>query len=384
MARPAIAVAPPGGIYAILAANTPDQYKIARKALRKPGVDGLLIHLRWNEISPSLMQYDWTTLDHAVRLAVRNNKRFELGIVTGGAMPGWITAPPPQGLGAQSATFYVNPLSGKCTSFVMAPPFDPAYLKAFRDLLRQLSTHLRATGGYKHLAMLKLFGITTTTDELRMPSLVECNQDNVQTWVTLGYTQAKVEAAWKAMLADYLHFFSRQVFNIGFIGINAFPGIGPNGHVEQNRRAAERTSAAFGARLYSDAGAAMPGRLALGFDSLVLSVPDTDKSYPHSMREFLADGAAAGARLGWQTNELLGEYPKAGAACTGSSPDNAQPCANAAEFQKMLFRGLYPKGKKNTPPSMQGVYLEVFPQNVVQFRDAFPPAQANLAPWNGK
>jgi hypothetical protein len=50
----------------------------------------------------------------------------------------------------------------------------------------------------------------------------------------------------------------------------------------------------------------------------------------------------------------------------------------------MLFRGLYPKGKKNTPPSMQGVYLEVFPQNVVQFRDAFPPAQANLAPWNGK
>jgi hypothetical protein len=384
VAEPAAAATSPGGVYAILVANTPDQYPIAGKALHKAGVDGLLIHLRWSEISPSLMQYDWTTLDHAVRLAERNHKRFELGIETGGTMPGWITAPPPQGLGAQSATFYEDPLSGKCTSFVMAPPYDPAYLKAFRDLLHQLAAHLRATGGIKHLSMLKLFGITTTTDELRMPAITECGHDNVQTWVNLGYSQAKVEGAWKAMLKDYLDFFPKKSFNIGFIGINAFPGIGPNGHVVVRRRAAEKISAAFAARLFNDAGAAMPGRLALGFDSLTLNIPAADKSYRSTMREFLADGAAAAARLGWQTNELLGEYPNGGAACGGSSPINAVPCIGAAQFKRMLFKGIYPKGKLNTPPSMQGVYMEVFPQNVTQFPEALPPTQANLAVWNTK
>jgi hypothetical protein len=382
-AAPAAApVVPPGGIYAILAADTPAQYSLARKALHTPGVDGLLIHLRWAQISPTLMHYDWTALDNAVQLTKHTRKRFELGIVTGGAMPGWITEPPPQGLGAQSATFEVDPLGGSCTSLVMAPPYDPAYLEAFGDLLRQLSAHLHATGAYPRLSMLKLFGITTTTDELRLPALTECGADAVQTWLSLGYTQAKVESAWNTMLQDYLRYFPDKVFNIGFIGINAFPGIDPQGHAAKTAEAAERVSAQFAARLYQDAGLAMPGALALGFDSLTLNLPEGDASYPRSKHEFFADAAAAHARLGWQTNELLGEYPKGGAACGGSAPDNAVPCTDAAEFRRMLVRGLYPRHKANTPPEMQGVYLELFPQNIVDFAPAIAPAQQKLAVWN--
>jgi hypothetical protein len=134
--------------------------------------------------------------------------------------------------------------------------------------------------------------------------------------------------------------------------------------------------------LYSDAGAAMPGRLALGFDSLTLHVPKIDASYRSSIREFLDDGAAASARLGWQTNELLGEYPGGGAACAGSSAQDAVACANAHQFAKMLIRGIYPKGPANTPPSQQGVYLEVFPQNVVAFPRDLPAVHAYLAAWN--
>lgn len=372
----------PGGIYAILNASAPDQYPVARNALRNPGSDGLLIHLRWKQISPALMQYDWAALDKAVHIATQQNKRFEIGIVTGGAMPDWVTAAPPLGLGALSATFDVTPQGGTCTSFTMAAPYDRAYLKAFRDLLHQLATHLRSTGAYSHLSMVKLFGITTTTDELRMPALKECSVDAVQTWLSLGYTQAKVEAAWKAMLQDYLSYFPKQSFNIGFIGINAFPGIDAKGNVAKTPEQAKRISARFAAELFSDAGAAMPGRLALGFDSLTLHVPKIDTSYRSSIREFLADGTAANARLGWQTNELLGEYPGGGAACEGSSASDAVACANSRQFANMLLRGIYPKGPANTPPSQQGVYLEVFPQNVVAFPRDLPAVHASLAEWN--
>jgi hypothetical protein len=184
------------------------------------------------------------------------------------------------------------------------------------------------------------------------------------------------------MLQDYLRYFPKQSFNIGFIGVNAFPGIDARGKAARTPQQAKKISAQFAAELYKDAGTAMPGRLALGFDSLALHVLKTDRAYPSSIREFIADGAAANARLGWQTNELLGDYPGGGAACEGSLASNAVACKTANEFARMLLRGIYPKGPANTPPSMQGVYLEVFPQNVVAFPRELPMVHANLAAWN--
>ena len=376
----ATAATPPGGVYAIIEASAPDQYAIATQALQTPGVDGLLIHLRWGEISTKLENYDWTTLDQAIQLAMNAHKRFEIGIVTGGAMPKWVSDPPPMGLGAQHATFDIDAANG-CTSFDTAPPWDPAYLEAFRNLLMQLAQHLRSTHTYGHLAMLKLFGITTTTDETRLPAVNHCDNDPVATWQSLGYTPDKVEGAWNAMLKAYLGHFPAKAFNIGFIGINAFPGIRDDGSAAANAKEAAALSAAFVAKLVADAGTAMPGHVALGFDSLTLNVPADDKSYPKSRREFFNDAANGNARPGWQTNELLGNYPGGGAACGGSDSGNAVPCSSWQEFRRMLFRGLYPKGKADTPPSMRGVYLEVFPQNVVAFPQAIQPAHDNLANW---
>jgi len=381
-ATPTAAATQAGGVYAIIEASAQNQVDVATQALQTPGVDGLLIHLRWGEISPSLKTYDWTTLDQAIQLAVAANKRFEIGIVTGGAMPKWVSDPPPMGLGAQHATFDID-AAGTCTSFDTAPPYDRAYLDAFRDLLAQLAHHLRSTGVYDQLAMLKLFGITTTTDELRLPALKECSGDAVATWITLGYKPAKVERAWKAMLKATLGHFPDKSFNIGFIGINAFPGIRDNGTAAATANEAENLSAAFAAKLMADAGTAMPGRLAIGFDSLVLNIPEGNKSYRHSRREFFADAASANAHPGWQTNELLGNYPGGGAACTGVEAKDAVACTSWQEFRQMLFRGLYPLGRENTPPAMRGVYLEVFPQNVVAFPKAILPAHDNLGVWNG-
>jgi len=99
----------------------------------------------------------------------------------------------------------------------------------------------------------------------------------------------------------------------------------------------------------------------------VLNVPDTDKSYPKSRRGFFNDAANAIARLGWQTNELLGDYPGGGAACGGSSPDNAVACTSWQEFRQMLFRASIRKAGENTAIDA-GRVSGVFPQNAVASR----------------
>jgi len=381
-AIPAAAAPAPGGVYTIIGAEFQNQYAITAQALQSPGVDGLLIHLRWNQISTGLEQYDWTMLDNAVQLATTAHKRFEIGIVTGAAMPSWITDASPAGLGAQHATFSFDAVQGQgCTTFTMAAPYDPAYLAAFDDLLRQLAAHLRSTGAFPKLAMLKLDGMTTTTDELRLPAVAGCSSDPVQLWQGLGYTSTKMRAAWNTMLQSYLHYFPQKAFNIGFIGFNAFPGIDAKGRAAATPEIAKAWSSQFGKTLISDASAAMPGRLAVGFDSLTLNPTTNATSYKHYRAKFLVDAAAANVRLGWQTNELLGIYPGGGAACGGADPGDAIACTSAREFRAMLYRGLYPKHQGGTPPSMQGVYLELFPQNIVAYPEAVRAAHRHLSAW---
>lgn len=382
----------PGGIYSIIEASTllpppkgeknpsPSQGPISTRALMTKGIDGLLIHLRWNEISHNTERYDWTSLDDAIQLAMNHGKKFELGIVIGGAEPTWLFAPAPTGLGATHGTFQVNASSaGTCPTFTMAPPYDPVFLSAFSDLLQKLASHLRQKQTYAQLSLIKLFGLTTTTDEMRLPAVDHCpkGSDPVTVWQGLGYRPAKVEKAWNTMLQAYLQYFPKKSFGIGFIGVNAFPAIDAQG----NRLPASEVkprSAAFVGKLIADAGAAMPGHVAVGFDSLALDVPGTDKSYYSSRAQMFRNTAAAGAKNGWQTNETLGNYPGGGAACRGNAP-----CTSSPEFRAMLFQGIYPHGEANTPASLQGVYMELFPQNIVQWPNAVRDAHNNLANWNG-
>ena len=77
-----------GGVYAILVGNAPDQYLLAKRARRNPGVDGLLIHLRWDQISPvcafSRVRSAATSASNALRstiLGVANSSLMEIPLV---------------------------------------------------------------------------------------------------------------------------------------------------------------------------------------------------------------------------------------------------------------------------------------------------------------
>lgn len=379
-AQTARADTPPGGIYVIMNATSRGAERSQEATVTQSlnaGVDGVLIHLHWDQINPARGTFDWRALDRATALVASANKRFEIGIATGIALPQWIIAPPPAGLGAAHGVFSYNAaMANGCNTLTLPAPYDAVYLGAFRDMLHGLAVHLRQTGAYNRLSMLKLVGITTTTNELRLPSLAQCGGDAVKTWQSLGYTPAKVRGAWGDMLKAYLDNFPDKSFNIGYIGINAFPGIKHDGSTATSAEAAE-LSEKFNAALIDDAAKAMPNRLALGFDSLTLNLPPHDSSYTQYLNAFFAAGAHV--KLGWQTNELLQQ--KGGASCGGSVPRNAVPCASSDEFLAMLLLGLYPQGKDHTPPDRQGVYLELFPQNINAYPDAVIEAHRNLADW---
>ena len=80
--------------------------------------------------------------------------------------------------------------------------------------------------------------------------------------------------------------------------------------------------------------------------------------------------------IAWQTNVWLAKNGK-GAGCAGAGSgflqqmQNAIPCTEAS-FLRMLRNGMFPQG--GTGPSKNGLFIEVFPSDVIAFPGAIKAA----------
>ena len=360
-----------------------------KPAVMNPGVDGVLIDLTWSDISVAYRKYDWSLLDYMARVAVEKGKKFEIAIITGSSTPDWVFAAPPDGYDAKYATFaYIQ--SGKpgatCLSQTLPLPWDTNYLAAFGDLLDQLSWHLKKKGYYPDLAMLRITGINTLTDELRLPAAEkQCNVDNLQVWQSAGYRPALVRYAWRHVLRLYHRAFPDKVLNVALITTNGFPAFTENGTPVASPPTAEKTAQALGnamtTQLVEEAGQELPaGWFVVQSNGLVLGYQQPDPVT-------ISDARKAHAMLAWQTNEWLG-IPQTttpvgapsscgGAACSGSRIQPI-PCT-ASTFARMLTSGIYPNGTTGPKP-LQAQYLELFPANIIQFPQIVMQAHDLLMP----
>ena len=205
------------------------------QAIAMPGVDGILVNLDWTDIASATTAktYSWTLLDNMVQLAVAQGKKFEIDIITGGSTPSWVFDPAPQGLGAASGNFvYVqsNKPGATCLDEKLPLPWNDAYIAAYSDLLQQLSAHLTAQGTYSSFTMLRLTGINTLTDELRLPGQTpistpqfSCMIDNLKAWIDVGYSQGQVVTGWRQMLTATRRAFPDKFFNLALITEDGFP-----------------------------------------------------------------------------------------------------------------------------------------------------------------
>ncbi len=346
------------------------------QAIAMPSVDGILLDLNWTDIAnaTAIKTYDWTLLDSMVQLAVTQNppKKFEIAIITGGTTPAWVVAPPPQGLGAASGNFeYVqaDKPGATCISEQLALPWDGNYIAAYADLLQQLSAHLKAQGWYSSMTMLRLTGINTLTDELRLPAeppsavaQFPCLSGNLQEWVHVGYTQGMLATGWRQLLTAAMRAFPDKLFNVALITDNGFPAFTPNGtpilSPPSTPSAVQQASGVVLSNLVQIAGQQLAGQLVLQSNGLVNAAQlDTTT---------ISLAQANGALLAWQTNEW--ELQTSGAAC-GGSRGSPVACQSEADFHALLTIGIYPQGSDGTNP-LKASYLELFAPNILAFPNA--------------
>ena len=85
---------------------------------------------------------------------------------------------------------------------------------------------------------------------------------------------------------------------------------------------------------------------------------------------------ANGIPTAWQTNCWFGKFGKGAAADGGGNGflqkiQNAIPC-NESSFLRMLHNGMFPRG--GAGPSKHGLFIEVFPSDVIAFPRAIKAA----------
>ncbi len=339
-------------------------------ALSKSGVDGILLLGLWNQIEPSMGQYDWKSLDQWLSYAVSAHKEVTLAIRAGDGIPQWLFLSPPAGAGAARLVFTISPHEGKtnvCVPDTIAPPWDPAYLSRWDSLLTALSAHLRSKGTYDAVTALRLTGINRTSDELRLPAEtpistgLPCVSDAISIWQSAGYRPSLLLHAWDAITSAFQTNFPDKTFSVAIIPNPPqipFPTIAEDGSLIAGNPPDQSMP------LLTLAAERFPGRLVVQFNFLLNGTPANIAVIQAAQR--------LGTMAAFQSNNFY-SLSNGGAAC-GGTPANPDSCT-APAYLEQLETGIFPLGKEY---SLRAQYLELWQTDVNKFPDDILQAHLEL------
>jgi hypothetical protein len=347
------------------------------KALAVAGVDGVGVHVDWSEISPALKTYDFTTIDRQLAAARSHRLAVELAVAAGKGTPKWLFAPPPLGMGLRRLDFKITYHGGQepCQEVSMPPPWDLRYQDAFADMLAQLSRHLQETGYDRDVAAIKLTGMNTLTEELALPNErpeestppSPCITHSPGIWAGVGYRPALVVRAMQGIAASYERYFPNTQVVLPIIVLFAFPPIGETGPPLGRAQAVAINNRLLD-ELVHTAAQAIPGHLVVQDAFLLDSLPADQRT--------VGIARANDIPVAWQTNVWMAKVGK-GAGCAGAGTtflqqmQNTIPCTETT-FLRMLRNGMSPQG--GTGRSKNGLFIEVFPSDVIAFPNAIKTA----------
>jgi hypothetical protein len=335
-------------------------------ALKLPGVDGLVLDIGWDSLEPSMGQYEFATLDQWTSLAVASGRKIDLAIEAGGSIPSWLFTT----AGAATLNFTVSPhagATGQCQPITMAAPWDATFLARWDALLVAVAAHLKSTGAYSDVVMLRLTGINRTTEELRLPNEsaqstgLPCVTDAVATWQAAGYKPSRLLSAWDSITSSFKKSFPDKAFSVAIIPNNAFPLIAENGSILKPSAAPDTNLP-----LMTLAAQKFPSRLVIQFDFLMPGEAASPAVVGYAQ--------SLGTMAAFQTNEYFGSTGQ-GAACA-EPVTNPTPCT-LATFLQLLETGIYPLGRSNP---LRAQYIEVFQSNANAFPSDVFEAHYELVP----
>src|SRR5215467_5545952 len=248
------------------------------RAMAVKGVDGAAVVLDWSEISsgPRLQDYDFAALDRQIALVRSHRLAIELVIRAGKGIPEWLFAPPPKGPGAERLDFVYTHHQGvgPCVNIAMPPPWARGYQHAFAEMLEHVASHLRATGAMADVAAIKLTGLNTTSEELRLPAQIPadtgrpCSTNSLQVWRGSGYRPARVTEAFAELSAAFAKAFPERDIVLPLILVGGFPPIDERGEIVLPRERRAGNDALLDALVHA-ASQALAGRLILQQDFLI-------------------------------------------------------------------------------------------------------------------
>jgi uncharacterized protein (TIGR03437 family) len=347
------------------------------QALYVPGISGFVLDIAWSTIEPARGQFQWIVLDSWLLPALAAGKKIDLGVEAGTYTPSWLYAVPPTGAGSAQLTFVWSDqggAKGQCTPITMAPPWDTGFLTEWDAMLNALAAHLKSLGAYDSIDLIRLTGVNTQTDELKLPVTtpastgLACVSDAIATWQKAGYTPALLLQAWDQITNSFLRYFPDKTLVLPVLVANALPPIDNNGNMVKGSRQEDNFAEV------QMAAQKFPSKLVVLQTTLLIGTPPG--------AEMSDVSKTLNAAIAFQTNEWL----NSGAACSGTL---AAPVACTADtFVQLVQQGVHPFGQTNPVTSP---FIEIFPPNALALPDAIvnafnvvvPNAVKPRVPQNG-
>ena len=182
--------------------------------------------------------------------------------------------------------------------------------------------------------------------------------DDIVQWQKASYTPARLEQAAYQLAKTFATVMPEIPVTLAMIPQGAFPPINDAGKIVRGKNRVALNQSVLRS-VVSGAAQALPGRFILQFDYLNYNQP------ANTLVVSLA--RANNLPLAWQTNLWRGRFGQ-GAGC--GSPANGTVCSDQ-EYLGLLEEGIHPAGGT-------GLYIEVFPYDVIAHPDVIGQAHAEL------
>lgn len=246
----------PRGIYVLSRFDIPLQNEV----FANPDVAGVFLRVSWAAVEPQQGVYHWEAVDAEIDRAKKTGKKVSFAIAAGALSPEWIYAD-----GVKKLSFTILPFEGhaEAKEVTIPVPWDERFLSCYSGMVAAFAKHLRDTGRYDSISLVKINGINLDTAETRLPHQRstmknEAGQatDTPPIWLSVGYRPSLIIQTWGKLADVYEAEFPDKPFSLAIIpDPRGFPPINEAGEVidktvvDTTRRIVQMAAKRFGRRL---------------------------------------------------------------------------------------------------------------------------------------
>jgi len=209
------------GLYILLGGEG----RFASPTLDAASAVGISVRAGWKFLQPAADRFDWSSVDHAMAVAAKRDKRVMLRVIAGIGTPAWAL----NGVEALDVTIDRPGHSLDGQTFAFPLPWDKVYLDRWCGFISELG---KRYAGNPNLVLVHAAGPTFNTAEMHLPK----DTATATKLRSLGYTRERIVGAWERVIPAYMAAFPKQ-----FVALNLARPLADDGALEAILEHATRT-----------------------------------------------------------------------------------------------------------------------------------------------